>query len=1000
MAGKGREPDSIESVVVRAAFVGADPNLELVGEGPLEHRCNYFLGNDPAKWRADVPNYAAVVYRDVYPGVDLQYEGKGGALICSYLAASESDLAQVKFRYEGFDCAHPEGNATVTETGRGQFRVEAPWGAVLEPLSSGQVGGLAGNSAPVAASTPEASGATLVSLVYSTFLGGGGNDGYDGPGSSYTAIAVDQEGSAYVTGYTYSADFPTVNPYQTFPSGPDAFVTKLNSAGNALVYSTYLGGTYSYDCGQGIAVDQSGSAYVAGNTWSADFPTVNPYQTDQGGSDVFVTKLNSAGNVLMYSTYLGGSSDDYGHAIAVDQAGSAHVTGETISSDFPTQNPYDGSYNGGTSTSGDAFVTKLSSAGNALVYSTYLGGSGGDWGRGIAVDQAGSAYVTGTTGSSDFPTQNPYDGTFKGVQDAYVSKLAPAGNALVYSTYLGGSDLERGISIATGNFGCVYVAGRTLSPDFPMRNAYDASYNGGTEGDVFVTELAASGSLLVYSTYLGGSSGEYNSGIAADSARFVYVTGATASTDFPTQNPYNGNNSGGWDVFVTKLSRAPSSHSVETLADSGPGSLREAMAIATNSPGPDTIRFAVTGTIQPTTPLPYLSDATGGTVIDGLSAPGATPGHPTVILDGSLAGSGSGVEVTSSGNLVRGLAIRKFPGAGVAVSNPAAERNTISQNLIYDNGALGIGVSGGAVPISIDTVLLAGSDSAYYVAGVASEKATIELFLAERYLGKDTVQDPTGHGEAWLYLGSDTADDVTGHWSIPAVNSRAWSYVTATATDTLGNTSEFALNRRLVPDSLIYTAYCPVHMIVTSPDGQDSIGPEFNTFGSTASYDDTHDWGVGPNGVPDEPDKQVTITNIRPGLYRIEILPDEGAIGYYFFGIRVDGTEANHWAKIDGFGDTTHTELRSTAYPNPVPSPGEMAVVGFTPTAQRRGDMVADGIYNVQDVVALVNFVFRGAAPPHPSLLADVNCDGFAANVQDVVRLVEHVFRGGAVPCP
>ena len=198
--------DSIETVVIHAAFAGSNPEVELAGENRLEYRCNYFLGNDPAKWRTDVPNYAAVVYRNVYPGVDLRYEGKDGALTCSYAAASESDLAQVKFQYEGFDSAHPEGNAAVTETGLGQFRVEAPWGTVLEPLSSGQAGGLAGNAAPVAASTLEANGAASVTLVYSTYLGGSSwDEGY--------GIAVDLAGSAYVTGFTASTDFPTQNPY-------------------------------------------------------------------------------------------------------------------------------------------------------------------------------------------------------------------------------------------------------------------------------------------------------------------------------------------------------------------------------------------------------------------------------------------------------------------------------------------------------------------------------------------------------------------------------------------------------------------------------------------------------------------------------------------------------------------------------------------------------------------------------------------------------------------
>jgi len=289
------EPDSIESVVVHAAFVGNNPDVELAGENLLDYRCNYFLGNDPTKWRTDVPNYTTVMYRGVYPGVDLRYDGSGGVLTCAYTAASESDLAQVKFRYEGFDSAHPRGNAAVTKTGRGEFRVEAPWGAVFEPLSWGAFAWRAGSVPPAVGLAPVAAGTSPVSLVYSTYLGGSGADlGF--------GIAVDSSGCAYVSGCTMSADFPTLDPYQSDQPDQDVFVTKLSSDGNALVYSTYLGGSGrdgSQDEGNGIAVDQAGNAYVTGYTYSSDFPTANPYQTDQEEADVFVTKLSSAGNVII-----------------------------------------------------------------------------------------------------------------------------------------------------------------------------------------------------------------------------------------------------------------------------------------------------------------------------------------------------------------------------------------------------------------------------------------------------------------------------------------------------------------------------------------------------------------------------------------------------------------------------------------------------------------------------------------------------------------------------
>ncbi len=319
-------------------------------------------------------------------------------------------------------------------------------------------------------------------LVYSTYLGGSsGEYGSD--------IALDVSGNAYVTGRTYSTDFPTAHALQpTNHCGTDAFVVKLNASGTALVYSTYLGGS-SDDGGNGIAVDVYGNAYITGEIGSTDFPTANPLQpTYHGGNyEAFVAKLNASGTALVYSTYLGGSAYDCGNGIAVDVYGNAYVTGLTASTDFPTANPLQPTYHGGQY---DAFVAKLNDSGTALVYSTYLGGSSDDHGQDIAVDVSGNAFVTGSTGSTDFPTANPLQPTNHGSGgggDAFVAKLNASGTAFVYSTYLGGSFDDHGEDIAVDVSGNVYVTGTTTSIDFPTANPLQPTNHGNS--DAFVAKI-------------------------------------------------------------------------------------------------------------------------------------------------------------------------------------------------------------------------------------------------------------------------------------------------------------------------------------------------------------------------------------------------------------------------------------------------------------------------------------------------------------------------------
>lgn len=397
-------------------------------------------------------------------------------------------------------------------------------------------------------------------LVYGTVLGGGSQDVGRG-------IAVDSHGNAYITGYTRSKDFPTTRGalQSRLGSGAsqNAFVARFDAYG-LLSYSTYLGGSSSDD-GHGIAVDSNENAYVTGYTSSSNFPTTYKavQKTLAGLQNAFVAKLNANGSSLIYSTFLGGDDYDFGYGIAVNSAGNAYVTGTTygiFSSTFPvTSNAYQSASSG----SGDVFVTKLSSDGSSLVYSTFLGGTGYDGARGIAIDSSGYAYVTGFTQSSAFPTTAGAAQTaLNGTEDAFVAKLNADGSGLVYSTLLGGSGNDASSGIAVGSNGNAYITGYTQSTDFPTTTGAIQTANG-TGKEPFVAVLNSTGTKLSYSTYLGGSNGDGAYAIAVDSSNNAYVTGYTNSADFPaTSSAWQPQFVSGasQDGFVAKISLATSAH--------------------------------------------------------------------------------------------------------------------------------------------------------------------------------------------------------------------------------------------------------------------------------------------------------------------------------------------------------------------------------------------------------------------------------------------------------
>ena len=547
----------IPNQVVRLRLAGAKPDAEVIGREELPGKVNYFLGNDPKKWHTNVPTYAKVRYHDVYPGVDLEYYGnQGGQLEYDFIVAPGADPSAIALDVGAVREAplriDADGDLVIAVKG-GEIRFHKPsvyqpgaGSSLLTPHSSLVHGRFildARNRIHFALGPYDQTKPLVIDpvLSYSTYLGGSGGDwGY--------AIALDSSGSAYVTGQTSSVDFPSANPLQASLEGTaNAFVSKLNGTGTALVYSTYLGGN-GIDGGHGIAVDAFGNAYVGGTTSSTNFPTVNPIQASNNSPTFgtgFVAKLNVLGSTLLYSTYLGGSGGDNGgdtvSGLAVDSSAETLVTGKTFSTDFPTVNALQSSNN--SPANGNGFVAKLNVFGSALVYSTYLGGSGGEGANGIAVDSAGNAYLIGYTQSKDFPTVKPLQATLNGPSNAFVAKLNPAGSALVYSTYLGGSGSDQGFAIAADASGSAYVTGLTLSTNFPTVNPLQATNKGApSAGNAFISKLNPAGSALVYSTYLGGSGGDAGYAMGVDSSGNAYVAGTTHSEDFPTASPIQATN--------------------------------------------------------------------------------------------------------------------------------------------------------------------------------------------------------------------------------------------------------------------------------------------------------------------------------------------------------------------------------------------------------------------------------------------------------------------------
>lgn len=696
-----------KSSVVRMQLVGANPAANATGTSQLPGKSNYLIGNDPSKWHRNVPQFARVRYPGVYPGVDLVYYGSQGQLEYDFEVAPGADPSQIAFRLQGQESARlDDGGNLILASGGDQVKLNAPriyqkFGDQQRPVAGrfvlrpdARVG--------FELAAYDRSRALVIDpvLTYSTYFGGSGNEacsiilGVASPPSGCPAVAIDASSNIYIAGSTTSIDFPVVPPVATPPSAfqtalaaaPDVFVTKLNAAGSAIAFSTYLGGDGA-DTTAGVAADSAFNVVVAGTTTSSNFPTSasSAFQAARtnAGAHVFVSVLNPTGENLLYSTYLSGDGTESARGLALDPRNKIYVIGTTTSKDQPDAthsfpatlgaiqvaslgnsqffiskidpaligfpslaystyfgggNPIDGftlggaitvdansnvyitggtnfQHTGSTTTdfpiinayqgcldtpppatppttpancatnviAPDAFVAKINpaaAAGAQLLYSTYLGGTGDDVGFGIAVDSGLSAYITGSTTSTDFtiptsttPFQRCLDNPTNpspcpaGVtaSDAFVGKFGTpcTGSTctttavpFTYFSYLGGSGADVGLSIAVDSLQGARIAGWTNSPNFPTpNNPVQAGPSGLTDAFASRIDTTASSTLSLghYGTYLGGGGNDFGTGIATDAQGTSYVVGETASGNFPKANPIQNNLDGASDVFVTKL---------------------------------------------------------------------------------------------------------------------------------------------------------------------------------------------------------------------------------------------------------------------------------------------------------------------------------------------------------------------------------------------------------------------------------------------------------------
>jgi len=610
---------------------------------------SYFRGQDSSKWHTGIPQFAKVRYHDVYPGIDLVYYGTKGNVEYDFRIAAGADPGRIHIAYGGTGKLRIDTNGDlIVATPTGEMRQRRPkvYQGNIEIAASYRIEARDRVGLKLAAYDRKKALVIDPVLQYSTYFGGPGEDGayavkLDAAGNIYIGgslavpqsdsnpfssgtdpygateaavikfspsqnailyvahvgsdamnflrdLAVDSTGATYMAGITSSTDFPLVNPTvsSNLSSGSFfTFVSKIAADGQTLVYSTYLGGN-APDQATSIAVDAGGNAFVVGGVLSNDFPTLNAlYPSGGGPGGAFLTKFSPTGTMLFSTLYQGAGGVA---KVVVDASGNVYMVGSTGSSNFPLKNSY---LRYPVPGSAPAYAVKLSGDGQTVLYSSLFGGSTADSAATAAVDAQGNLYVGGTTTSTDFPVLNAVQSQASYGGDAFITELNPQGNGLVFSTYLGGTSLDAVNAIAVNPAGNIYIAGATESQDFPQVNPlfpWPTKTTSGVQVSPFIAAFSPAGQALMYSTFIGGSSGDEATGIAADSAGNAYVVGEARSSDFPvTANAYQSTFGGLFDMWLSILAPDPatSAPSVTVL----PSILNFTMTIGGAAPAAQTV---------------------------------------------------------------------------------------------------------------------------------------------------------------------------------------------------------------------------------------------------------------------------------------------------------------------------------------------------------------------------------------------------------------------------
>jgi hypothetical protein len=608
-----RSQDGEMGVLFRIIFNGANP-VEPTGTDPLAHQNNYFQGSDPNQWVTGARNFGEVVYANLYDGTDLRFYFQNGMLKYDFIIRPGYDVSQIRMSYEGIEDLELDQDTgdLIIRTSAGLVRDKAPlsysrMSGVLTEVASNYI--LVDDYHVGFEVRGHRPGSTLVidpGMIFSTFFGGDKSDSVDG-------VALDTLGKLYITGISGSSDFRTTpGAYRRVNDlGNEVFVTKMNANATSLIYSTFISSGRPTD----MCVDDEGNAIVLGTTYHNQFPTTqNAYNRTHGGGgrDIFLLKLNATGSKLLYSTFLGGSDDEWTHSVALDDKGRPYVIGYTHSDDFPTTvGAVDRTYNG----EGDGFISVLSKDASSLDYSTYIGGTDIDTGNGIQIDDNGEIYGVGWTTSADFPTTvGAYDTTINGLGDTYLVKLNMSSTSLLYSTYIGGSKEDVGYSLELFGTDSVAIIGHTDSANFPTTSlAYDPSFNGGSTHnmDGFALSFDISTSSLEYSTYWGGGGDEVNPFTCTNGNGSVFITARTDSTSFPvTPYSFDTTHNGGDDAFLLQLDRNGSYAQYSTYIGGSDGDRGLNIAYAGNN----TVYVVgiTTSSDYPTTQGAYDSTYNGG----------------------------------------------------------------------------------------------------------------------------------------------------------------------------------------------------------------------------------------------------------------------------------------------------------------------------------------------------------------------------------------------------